>query len=229
VALCSRSFGFKPFWWTGGIVASTALTLVSMAQVMQWKDSVSLFSRAVEVQPHFWFARVGFATALASVGRFDEALDQLHSALKLPGSAAEVHRMLGVCMFGQHRYAAALEHFQRSYDLKPSSAAILMLAHLYSGQDDPSLRNGAQAMKYASEALRALPDPDGKALLVVAAAHAADGHPAKAIHFTERAFEQGKRSADDIMMREAAKRRRAYERPSAKNIVPSGDGDEHRP
>jgi tetratricopeptide (TPR) repeat protein len=169
-----------------------------------------LFSRAVAVQPNFWFARLGLGTALTSSGRFDEALDHLHCALKLPGNAAETHRILGVCIFGKRRYAEALENFQRSYDLKPTPMAALMLAHLYSGHDDPTLRDGGLAMRFALEALRYTPEPDGKAFLAVAAAHAADGQTDKAIHYVERALQQGRRTADTIVIREAEKRLRAY-------------------
>jgi len=186
--------------------------------VMCWRDSVTLFSRAVAVQPNFWFARLGLGTALTSVGRFDEALDHLHCALKLPGNAAETHRIVGVCLFGKRRYTEALESFQRSYDLKPMPSAALMLAHLYSSQDDPSFRHGGQAMRFALEALRNLSVPDGKAFLVVAAAHATGGQTDKAIHYADRALEQGRRTADRLIIGEAEKRLRIYRGLSEKPI-----------
>ena len=43
------------------------LAVTSMRQVMYWNDSVTLFARAVELQPRFWFAQLGSGTALASV------------------------------------------------------------------------------------------------------------------------------------------------------------------
>jgi tetratricopeptide (TPR) repeat protein len=155
-------------------------------------------------------ATCGLSTALASVGRFDEALEHLAVALKLPGNAAETHRILGICMFGKRRFAEALENFRRSYDLQSTSSAALMLAHLYSGRDNPSFRDGALAVRFAQEALRVIPDPDGKALLVVAAAYAANSEMDEAVRYADRALEQGRRTADGLIIREAEKRRRAY-------------------
>ncbi|MCI0540397.1 MAG: tetratricopeptide repeat protein [Verrucomicrobiales bacterium] len=198
------------FWKAAGAAACVALSMASMIQVICWRDSVTLFSRAVAVQPNFWFARLGLGTALTSAGRFDEALAHLQFALELPGNASETHRILGVCLFGKRRYAEALENFRRSYDLKSTPSATLMLAHLYSGQDDPSLRDGAQAMRFALEALRKIPEPDGKAFLAVAAAHAANGHSDKAIYYAERALEMARRNGDSPIIHEAQARLRAY-------------------
>jgi hypothetical protein len=205
----SRSFAPR-IWRAGGAMACLALTLVSTKQAAYWQDSVTLFSRAVAVQPTFWFARLGLGTALTAAGRFDEALEHLYFALKLPGNTAEAYRILGVCMFGQRSYADALEHFQRSYNVKPTSSAALMLAHLYSGQDDQSLRNGALALQFAELALRDVPDPDGKALLSVAAAHAAAGQLDKAIAYADRARQEGAKNDERTITIEAEKRLRAY-------------------
>jgi len=201
---------FQWTWFMAGASTCVALAVATMAQLMHWKDSVSLFARAVELQPEFWFARLGFGTALTSVGKYDEALEQFQHALRLPGNAAETHRMIGVCLFPQRRYAEALEHFRRSHELKPSINAALMLAHLYSGHDDGSLRDGPQALQFAEQARQHLSHLDGPTLLIMAAAHASAGHFGKATQFLDLAVEEGKRQGNDFVLREAEKRRRVY-------------------
>src|SRR5439155_5371602 len=99
---------FRWAWFVAGLSACAALAITSMRQVMYWQDSVSLFARAVELQPQFWFTRLGFGTALTSVGRYDEAIEHFQFALQLPGNAAETHRMIGLCLLWKRQPAKAL-------------------------------------------------------------------------------------------------------------------------
>ena len=204
-AVHERRVGFL-----AGLSACAALAITSMRQVMYWQDSVSLFARAVELQPQFWFTQLGFGTALTSVGRYDEALEHFQCALQLPGNAAETHRMIGLCLLWKRQPAKALEHFRTSHELRPTASTALMLAHLYSGRDDTSIRDGPQSVRFAEQALQGISTPDGPALLVVAAAHAAAGQFERALQFLNRAARDGMKDGNRSIVREAERRQRAY-------------------
>jgi hypothetical protein len=68
------------------VAAAAALVLLltlTMQQVRVWRDSVTLWSRAVALEPDNRFARINLGGAYAAAGRVPEAIDQYRQVLKL--------------------------------------------------------------------------------------------------------------------------------------------------
>lgn len=75
--------------------ALAALALAAAAQVHVWRDSVTLYSRAIAVTPQAWFPRLRLGMVYAMQGEFGAA--QLHfrdSVALEPQSAVEIVRQL---------------------------------------------------------------------------------------------------------------------------------------
>ncbi|MCK6501125.1 MAG: tetratricopeptide repeat protein, partial [Nitrospira sp.] len=113
-------------------VATVALSATTVQQLGFWRDSVTVFTRAVDVQPNHWYARLGLGGALAAAGRHDEALIQLRRALELPGNAGEAHRLMGICYLAKKDPPQALRHFEFSYTVRPAVAVACLLVRIYS-------------------------------------------------------------------------------------------------
>jgi hypothetical protein len=60
-----------------GAALVVALAAPTVVRQREWRDSVTLWTSAVELEPRSTVARINFAGALGGVSRFDEALTQL--------------------------------------------------------------------------------------------------------------------------------------------------------
>ena len=64
-------------------VAVLALAVVSYKQMQYWRDSIALWTRAVDVDPRSDVARYNLASAYAEAGRRDDALAQYDEVLRI--------------------------------------------------------------------------------------------------------------------------------------------------
>ncbi len=104
-----------------GLVALGALALASWRQLGTWKDSASVFSRALEVTEQNPVAHVNLGQALHEHGRLEEAAEQFLAALDLRPRLAPARCNLGKVRRAQGRRSEAAEEFQRALELDPES------------------------------------------------------------------------------------------------------------
>lgn len=79
-ALAGAWLSASPRRRLAGAAAVVALTLASWRQCSYWRDSVALWSRAVECDPRGFFARRNLSAALLEAGRPAEAAEQARRA-----------------------------------------------------------------------------------------------------------------------------------------------------
>ena len=114
--------------------------------------------------------------ALASLGRFDEALAHYRKALEIKPDYAEVHHNLGIILAGKGRFDDALAHYQKALEIKPDFVeARNNLAWLRATCPDPSLRNGVEAIELARQTIKLTGDKNPVVLAALAAAYAEAG------------------------------------------------------
>jgi tetratricopeptide (TPR) repeat protein len=101
-----------------GGVAIVVLVVLTTMQVVTWKDSISVFRRAVEVVPENWYAHRALAGALAQAGRPDDAIEQYQEALRLRPRDSKAHNDLAVELAGQHRYEEAIMHYREALRIR---------------------------------------------------------------------------------------------------------------
>lgn len=78
--LAGRVRGAAP---VAGAIAVLALAGVTARQVTYWRDTVTLFARAVEYVPESGYVHYVYGTALARAGRLDEGIAHLATAVRL--------------------------------------------------------------------------------------------------------------------------------------------------
>jgi tetratricopeptide (TPR) repeat protein len=148
-------------------VVIAALAWLSYQQTRIWRDSVALWTRAVEIDPASDIALYNLASALADEGRRDEASARYDEVLRLvPGHAdARKNRDLLRAAAAEdegNRLAqaggldAAIEQYRHAIALDPArthSQAALGMALVQTGHAD-------QAVPYLREAIRlGTPEP----------------------------------------------------------------------
>jgi tetratricopeptide (TPR) repeat protein len=105
-------------WVASGLLLAL-LGVRSAGQVQVWRDSLTLFTHAVHVNPGSALAHEKIGTALAQQQRFPEAVAHYTEALRLRPHYATVYNNLGLVLTQQGQLDEAMAHYTRALQLKP--------------------------------------------------------------------------------------------------------------
>lgn len=187
--------------WLGPVVGAagvSALAVVAWNQLGFWRNSATLFERAIAVTANNSLAHHNLGVILLKQGKAGEAIPHLERALEYKPNYEEAHFNLGVALSMQGRLPDALPHYAEAVRLHPGSASWrnelgLILAR--SGREP-------EAIEQFTEAVRL--DPDlAEAHNNLGVAFANQGRAAEAIeHFTKAvALRPDYRDAQDNLQR----------------------------
>ena len=135
-----------------GLTVAATLVLVSASawQSLIWHNSITLWSRAVELEPDSAIARTGMGTALLADARPLEAAGHYRRALEIFPRLPEANLGLALILAGQGQHAEALRHGQQAVARQPERAGFRMvLAEILWAADQreeslAALRDGAR-------------------------------------------------------------------------------------
>jgi tetratricopeptide (TPR) repeat protein len=99
-------------------VVLTALASAAWIQTGYWKDSITLYSRALEVTEDNWAMQYNLGTELLNAGKNTEALVHLQEALKIYPGDANTNLNTGSALLGVGKTDEATRHFQRALNLR---------------------------------------------------------------------------------------------------------------
>jgi protein O-mannosyl-transferase len=142
---------------------STALLIpvlmtLTWQQTSHWKNSITLFKRAVAVTdtkyPGFVVVHNNLGIALSQEKQFQEAIANFREAIRLQPNYAEAHNNLASTLGDQRKFIEALAHFQEALRLKPNYAE----AHNNLGNTLSAMMNFEKAVAHYKEAIRIQPD-----------------------------------------------------------------------
>lgn len=137
-----------------GVACVAALSFLTHVQVGYWKDSLTLFSRAVAVTSDNWFAQNNLAIALHKLGRTDEAVPHFLEALRIsPGESAGYYNY-AIALADVGKEDEAIERLEQARKLFPDSVDILnRLGRLFLKKNRP-----LEAAGYLGESVRLDPE-----------------------------------------------------------------------
>jgi protein O-mannosyl-transferase len=135
-----------------GLTVAATLVLVSASawQALIWHNSVTLWSRVVELEPDGAIARTGLGTALLADGRPLKAAAHYRRALEIFPRLPEANLGLALILAGEGRGAEALLHGRQAVARQPQRAGFRMVfAEILWGADRreeslAELREGAR-------------------------------------------------------------------------------------
>jgi tetratricopeptide (TPR) repeat protein len=105
------------------VVAIAVLAVAAHRQVATWRDSLTLFGRAVALDPENLLAQRRFAAALRTAGRLEEAQQRYQEVLRREPRFAPGWLELGDVAEQRGALPEALRHYQEGLRLDPSHAA----------------------------------------------------------------------------------------------------------
>jgi len=141
-------------------VAAVLICLASMgvasAQAQYWRNTETLYKRALAVNPDNFFVQYGLGDYLLQFpGRGAEAVTHFEAALRINPHSANSHNSIGGYFLQNARYPEAEEQFQAALRVQPDlAAAHFNLAQIYARHPDRLL----DAVAQYQAALRAQPD-----------------------------------------------------------------------
>ncbi len=118
------------------------------------EQAISLYRRAVEIDPDYAYAHLHLGTELFDQGLQDEALVQLRRALDLDPNSAETHTELGIALAGAGQREQAMTHYRRALELRPRYA----VAHNNLGAELGAKQETEEAIRHLQEAVEINPD-----------------------------------------------------------------------
>lgn len=101
------------------ILVLTACALGTRHQLAYWKDSLTLFTRTLAVTQNNALAHNNLGTALAALGRRDEALLQYAEAVRLQPADPVMRNNYGAALAKAGQVVAAVEHYLAALEAKP--------------------------------------------------------------------------------------------------------------
>jgi tetratricopeptide (TPR) repeat protein len=109
-----------------GVMAVTAsavlcvLMILSGFQARYWKNSITLFDRAIAVNGDSYFTHNSLGEALAQQGRLDEAADHFFVSLQLKPNYSLAHNNMGVVLAQRGKLDEAIIHFTEALKYDPN-------------------------------------------------------------------------------------------------------------
>lgn len=95
------------------------LMVCTWFQTRHWKNTIALFTHAVNVTTDNYVAHYSLGLALGREGKIEESMKHSYEALRIKPDYAEAHNNLGVALAKQGRVKEAVEHFSKALRINP--------------------------------------------------------------------------------------------------------------
>jgi len=153
------------------------------------EEGLEELRQALRQDPGNAAAHYALGLILSRQGDRPSAIAEFGRAVELDPQNVEAHESLGDALAAQGRPAEALRAWRRAIELRPNDGEALRKASwLLSTSPDPAIRNGDEAMKLITQAMKVSPKRDARLLDILAAAYAEKGDFDNAIYFVIQAW-----------------------------------------
>ena len=114
------------------VVVVLVLSMLTHRQAGYWHNSITLFSRAVQVTRNNWMMHNSLGAALTRAGRYTEAIPHFGESIRINPRNAKAYFNLGHVRFVQEQWDEAAALFEQSIALSPNYQAQFNLAVTHS-------------------------------------------------------------------------------------------------
>jgi Flp pilus assembly protein TadD len=144
----------RPGFLVGMVVIIGLLGWRSSQQIQIWRQTTTLFTHALQVNPRSAVAHNNLGLALAQQGNVSQAIAHYAQALQLKATMPEAHYNLADALVAQGELTAAIGHYTKALRFKPSWAE----AHNNLGTTLAKQGHVDEAVAHYTKALRLKPD-----------------------------------------------------------------------
>jgi tetratricopeptide (TPR) repeat protein len=140
------------------------------------QEALDYYRAAVQLDAKSSFAHDNLGLTLMGLDRFDEAMRQFSEAAQLDAGYAPPRFQMGRILLKQGRDAEAMPHFQEALRIEPDNLQMLIyVARVLAADENPQIRNGAEALVLATRASQLAGPAQPVALDTLAMAYAETG------------------------------------------------------
>jgi tetratricopeptide (TPR) repeat protein len=165
---------------------NVATTLASLGRL---DEAVGQYRQALQLRPAYALAHNNLGAALMQMNRPDEALSEFREAIRVDPAISEAHLNLANFLRANRDTSGAIVELRRAVQSAPDSvSAVAGQASLLATVPDASLRNAAEAVRLAEQAVALTVRSDASTLDVLAAAYAASGDFDRAVGTAQEAL-----------------------------------------
>ena len=160
------------------------------AKQKQYEKAVFHYREAVQLRPDYADAYNELGVALSKLGRLAEAAESFTAAIERNPRHAKAYNHRGIVWSAEGQSAAALHDYSRALELNPNQlGALNNLAWLQATDEDPTIRNGPDALKLARRACELTRFNEPHSLEILAASQAEIGDFDEAIKTVQKALD----------------------------------------
>ena len=161
---------------------------VAMAELGRAMDAISHYQASLRLRPDNAEAHNNLAILMVGQGHLEDAIAHFRKAVAITPQAGNVHLNLGMALYRQGRAAEAVRQWREGVRVCPDYAPLLnQAANILATCDDPSIRNGTEAVQLAEKAVKLSGSKDPVMLDTLAAAYAEAGRFPEAIATAQHA------------------------------------------
>jgi hypothetical protein len=110
---------WKGFLFPAVIVFYAILAVISWQQCSYWKNSVSLWSHALQVTKNHYLIYLRLGNAFGRIGQYEKAIDNFNEAVRLQLDNTEAYNGRGISYNKIGKYQLAIDNFSKAIDLNP--------------------------------------------------------------------------------------------------------------
>ncbi|MDD5599460.1 MAG: tetratricopeptide repeat protein, partial [Victivallaceae bacterium] len=134
----------------GGTVFIAIMAVLAWQQCGHWKDSISLFSHALQVTENNYFAYNNRGVDYDEIGRYNDAINDYNEAIRLMPNYKEAYNNRGISYGNLSQYELAINDFIKIIDLDPAYTKAYSnrgLVYFLQGSKEPGCRDAEKACK----------------------------------------------------------------------------------
>lgn len=140
---------------TAAAVVLLAMTVATCMQLRYWENSVTVFKRAVEVNPNNCFVHTNLGVAFMQKNALDDAIAHFEKALRIDPCDARAHLNIGVAYFNRDKKVdLAIVHFEKAIEIDPCDIHARMNFAIALGKQGKT----EQAIEQCDEVIRLSPE-----------------------------------------------------------------------
>ncbi|MGD0277967.1 MAG: tetratricopeptide repeat protein [Smithella sp.] len=144
----------KMILFPAGVALLAILSVLTWQQCGYWKNSIKLFSHALQITKDNSVAHNNLGLALFDEGKIEEAMYHYHEAIRLNPDNADFYNNRGIGYFGLDKPQSAIEDYNKAIILNPNHAS----AFYNRGVAYVKLGQYQRAFEDLNEAIRLKPD-----------------------------------------------------------------------
>jgi tetratricopeptide (TPR) repeat protein len=191
-------------------------------------EAIAHFQKALQIKPDSAQAQGNLGSALLQKGDVDGAIAHYQKALQISPDSAAIRNNLQSALLQKGRVSEVIAYCQKALQINPDSPVVLNnLAWLLATCPDTSIRNGAQAVKYAERACALTHYRETLMVGTLAAAYAEAGRFDDAIATAEKAIALAEKNHEPELLQknrellELYRAHKPYHEISARQVQPS--------